>query len=656
MCGIAGYVDFREGSPSRQILLKMAQVLRRRGPDAQGILVDGACGMAHARLSIIDLAGSPQPMRVGHSAISLVYNGELYNYRELRQELQTRGQRFDTEGDTEVLLRWVEREWHEALRRFDGMFGFAAWHRQRQTLLLGRDPIGVKPLFFATPAPGVLVFGSEVKALLEHPLVDRRLDLDGLRQALRFRAVYGHGSLYAGVRQLDPGCWLEFDPRGQVHVGRYFDLVDEGWKLRGLMQQMDEPQLIEHGRSLLESAVRKRLIADVPVGAFLSGGLDSSVITAVICRSRTPDEPTHTFSVGFAGDQSSELPYARIVSDTLGTRHTEVCVDEDDYIRLLAELSVCRDAPVSEPADVAVARMSDVARQQVKVVLSGEGADEVFAGYPKYGFANPSRLLRLGLRAVGPARASRLAGLLRLDRRRSLIAFRSIAQPAELDRLVQWFSYLDRATLQSLLPGLDWSEENWQATVATQRSQLARCNGQGTHLRRMQALDCLTWLPCNMLERGDRMTMAYGLEMRVPFLDKALAPFGLALEDRMKIRGRTLKWIVRRWADALLPPQIRDRRKWGFRVPLRQWFRGRLRGMLQDYLLASRGLCGTYGDRAAVESLLSMHLCGQADLELELWTLLAAEVWYQDVFRRSATCTSAEPSAAANTSLAAQTI
>ncbi|HWP40985.1 MAG TPA: asparagine synthase C-terminal domain-containing protein, partial [Tepidisphaeraceae bacterium] len=221
----------------------------------------------------------------------------------------------------------------------------------------------------------------------------------------------------------------------------------------------------------------------------------------------------------------------------------------------------------------------------------------------------------------------------------------------------QWFSYLDRAMLQSLLPGLDWSEQNWQATVASQRTHLARCNGQGTHLRRMQALDCLTWLPCNMLERGDRMTMAYGLEMRVPFLDKALAPFGLALEDRMKIRGRTLKWIVRRWADGLLPPHIRDRRKWGFRVPLRQWFRGRMREMLQDYLLASRGLCGTYGDRAAVQSLLNMHLSQQADLELELWTLLAAEVWYQDVFCRSAADTCAQPQAAPSiTSLAGQAV
>ena len=226
MCGIAGYIDFSAGRPLEAILRAMTVALSRRGPDGSGILVEGPCGLAHTRLSIIDVAGSPQPMKVSRSNISLVYNGELYNYRELRDELRAEGMAFDTAGDTEVILRWVEHRWSDALAKFDGMFGFAAWDLRRKSMLLARDPMGVKPLFYATPAPGVLVFGSEIKALLEHPLISRDMDFDAMRQSLRFRAVYGNRTLYKEVRQLDPGCFLEFDRSG-LRVGRYFDLVEK---------------------------------------------------------------------------------------------------------------------------------------------------------------------------------------------------------------------------------------------------------------------------------------------------------------------------------------------------------------------------------------------------------------------------------------------
>lgn len=612
----------------------MSASLQRRGPDAGGTIIEGACGFAHRRLSIIDVAGSPQPMRVPGTDVSLVYNGELYNYLELKCELERSGERLVTKGDTEVLLRCVARFWDAALPKFNGMFGFGAWDRRREALLLARDPLGEKPLFYATPEPGVLVFGSEVKAVVQHPRVDRNVDVEGLRQVLRFRSVYGTRSLYAGVQQLEPGTFLEFTRCG-VRTGRYFDLVAESVRAGAGLIGLTAEELVELGERLLEKSVRERLIADVPVGAFLSGGVDSSIIVALMRRLRSTGKAVRSFSVGFEDDPFSELPHARAVAEAVGTDHVEVRVGQRDYIERLAELTACRDAPLSEPADVAIACMSRVARQTVKVVLSGEGADEVFGGYPKYRFAAAPAALRAPVRLLGPAKTAALAGSFGFNRRRSLVAARALSRPHELDRLVQWFSYFDRKDLATLLPGLGWSENDWSATMGSQRDALSRASAFRP-LARMQTVDCLTWLPGNMLERGDRMTMAEGLEARPPFLDKELAAFGLALPDRLKVRVRSGKWIVRRWAARCLPEKITSRKKWGFRVPLAQWFRGQMRDMLFGYLTASRGLCATYGDKSRVADLLGAHDNGSVDANLELWTLLVAEVWFQNRFQPAA--------------------
>lgn len=630
MCGIGGYTDFAK-RPEPAVLNAMARALARRGPDAQTTLQDGPNGFAHTRLSIIDVDGSPQPMAVSDSDVCLAYNGELYNYRDLREALQATGEPFATAGDTEVVLRWVGREWEKALPRFDGMFALAAWDRRRQRLLLARDPLGEKPLFYATPSPGVLVYGSEPKAVLEHPAVDRSIDPDALRQTLRFRAVYGDRCLHAGVSQLEPGGWLEFSKAG-LKIGRFFDAIASTREAGRRLAARTDKDLIQQGWDLFRESVRERLIADVPVGAFLSGGLDSSLIVAAMRMESAPDAEIRTFSVGFSEDPHSELAFAKMVADAVGTSHAAIEVGPASFTRRLSELSACRDAPVSQPADVAIAEMSRVARQSVKVVLSGEGADEVFGGYPKHRFAAAPRLLRAGLRAVGPQRAARLAGLVGADPDRALIASRALAHTREVDRIAQWFSYMDLRDLKRLLPGLGWTEADWNETVRRQQETLARMADRGP-LARMQMVDCLTWLPSNMLERGDRMTMAEGLEMRPPFMDKALVAFGLALPDRLKLRGDVGKWIVRQWAARALPSQIVQRRKWGFRVPLDAWFRGPLRPMLHDYLLSADGICGTYGARAEIARLLDSHATGASDASAALWTLLSAEVWYQDVFR-----------------------
>ena len=630
MCGVAGYVDFAAGTPDRKVLTAMTKALARRGPDASGVWIEGPCGLAHTRLSIIDVAGSPQPMAFPDSDVAIVYNGELYNYRELRAEQEASGERFHTQGDTEVVLRGVARAWTDALPQFDAMFAFGAWDRRGERLLLARDAVGEKPLFYATPSPGVLVFGSELKALLEHPLVDPELDENALRQAIRFRAVYSNECLRRGIKQLEPGAWLEFDRNG-VRTGRFYRLNAEVAQAREAIRGIDDNELIRRGRDLFMDSVRQRLVADVPVGAFLSGGLDSSLIVAAMRELRAPNEQIQTFSVGFAGDPHSELKYAETVADAFHTLHRPIVVGPDAYIRRLAELSACRDGPVSQPADVAIAEMSRVARESVKVALSGEGADEVFAGYPKHAYASPPWAIRKALSIMQPSLAAKLTGLLGMDRRRALVAFRAMAGSSEVDRLVQWFSYFDREGLRELFPGLGWTQVEMDRTVATQAAALAGVAGEGA-LFRMQAVDFSTWLPGNMLERGDRMTMAEGLEVRPPFLDKELAAFGLALPDRLKIRGGVGKWIVRQWAKEFLPPAITNRVKWGFRVPLAEWFRGPLRDMLHGYLSDSAGLASRYGDPAAITELLRAHDSGEIDASESLWTLLTAEVWYRDVF------------------------
>jgi len=630
VCGIAGYVDFAAGAPDREILTAMTKALARRGPDASGIWADGACGFAHARLSIIDVDGSPQPMAFADSDVGLVYNGEVYNYQELRAELQALGEPFHTQGDTEVLLRWVAREWSDALPRFDAMFAFGAWDKRRQRLLLGRDAVGEKPLFYATPAPGVLIFGSELKALLEHPMLDPELNEDALRQALRFRAIYTSEGLSRGVRQLEPGGFLEFTRDG-LTLGRHFSVTDEVRKAKREQAGVDDAALIQRGREIFIESVRQRLVADVPVGAFLSGGLDSSLIVAAMRAVRAPGAQIETFSVGFEGDPHSELNYAQTVADACHTLHRPITVGPEAYIRRLAELSTCRDGPVSQPADVAIAEMSHLAKETVKVALSGEGADEIFAGYPKHGYANPPWAMRKALAILQPSLAAKLAGMLGMDRRRALVAFRAMAGVTELDRLVQWFSYFDRDGLAEMFPGLGWSDADLARTVATQAAALKDVAAEPPLLR-MQIVDFGTWLPGNMLERGDRMTMAEGLEVRPPFLDKELVAFGLALPDRLKVRKGVGKWIVRQWAKDLLPPEITNRGKWGFRVPLAEWFRGPLRDLVHGYLTSADGLVARYGDRQVVERLLRAHDSGEVDAAESLWTLLTAEVWYSDVY------------------------
>ena len=632
MCGIGGFVDFGGAKPARAVLERMASTLKHRGPDSGGIWINGPCGLAHRRLSIIDLKGSTQPMVCSDRGIGISFNGEIYNFKDLRKTLRRKGYTFSTDGDTEALLLGVAQWWENVTLHLNGMFAFAAWDPDKRLLLLARDPVGIKPLFYTVPKPGLLVFGSEIKALLQHPEVEQSLDLDGLRQAYRFRTVYGDGTLYARIKQLPPGHTLGFGEHG-VEIKKYFSIADQMDLGTQMCAQDSTRDTIQRGLGILRTAVRKRLMADVPVGCFLSGGVDSSLIAALMVEARGRAQETRTYSVGFANDPHSELPIAQQVATVLDTNHTVVNLTESDYVSSLKRLTEFRDAPLSEPADPALAQMSTIASRDVKVVLSGEGADELFCGYPKYSLASAPKVLNAIARRLGPKKASSIARLLGLDRRKALTVIRALSPPDEIDRIVQWFSELDRTKLGELLPGIGWEDAEWTATTSSQRMACEGFEDHETALK-MQVVDCLTWLPGNLLERGDRMTMAAGLEARVPFLDKELVAFSFGLPRHYKLRRGTRKWIVRQWAETLLPAEVARRKKWSFQVPLDTWFRGRMKDSLYGYLTSPSSLGAEFGNMRNIRSLLDSHVSGSIDANRALWTLLTIEIWYQEVFRK----------------------
>jgi asparagine synthase (glutamine-hydrolysing) len=627
MCGIAGYVDFNDPKPLPDVLASMLDRLGHRGPDANGAAINGPCGLAHTRLSITDILGSggAQPMH-SPDGVSIVFAGAIYNHLDLRSSLEQSGERFASRSDTEVLLRSVARHWQRSLSSLDGMFAFAAWRQDQRRLLLARDPFGQKPLFYAVPRPGLLVFGSEIKAVQSHPLVDRQLDDQGLRSSLRFRGCYGERTLYSMVRQVSPGHFLEFSERG-LRDGRYFDLVGDVEAARAHIIGLSRSDVSEIGRDLFDASVRKCMSGDVPVGAFLSGGIDSSMVVASLGKSTAPDVPLHTFSVEFEHAGSDDATFARQVADKVGTVQHATTIGPECFERRWAELSWSRDSPLGEPAEVAFAELSRLARQQVKVVLTGDGGDELQAGYPKYRHASLAALIRPLARMFSPRFVNSAGGLLGFASRRAQIAFWALSRASETDSHLQWFS-LSQAQLQAVLPGLDWSDRTWLQDI-NDAIGLTQSNERESGITRMQILDCATWLPGNMLPQAERMSMAEGLELRSPFLDSRLASYLLAMPDDMKIRHGQQKWALRSWARDRLPLEIARRRKWGIKPPFGTWLRGPLRSMLNDYLSSNHGLCAQFADRAALSALIERHQRGWVDATNVLWTLLSAEVWYQ---------------------------
>lgn len=612
MCGIAG-IRRIDGEPvAHGALAAMAGRLAHRGPDDQGFWSDGPVGFAHRRLSIIDVAGSPQPMTVGPATIC--FNGEIFNYRELREQLAADGHVFRTAGDTEVLLAQYLARGPDGVEQTNGQFAYAIHDARSGDLWLFRDRLGVLPLYYYWDGR-VFLFASEIKALLAALPKAPEVDLRSLKEILAHRSVPAPHTLFQGVSKLPPGHRLRLGAHGDVDLTPW-------WSLPTSPAGSARPQqAVEQLAGALERAVESRLVADVPVGAYLSGGVDSSLVVALMKRLHG-DAPVETFSAGFSDPRYDELPWAREVSGLLGTRHHEVVVEPADFETLWPRLTWHRDAPISEPADVAVFRLAELARGTVKVLLSGEGADELFAGYPKY------RMARLAQLADWLPAALRRPGLRALERAlpasfwRPRIMLRAMGARDEADRFQTWFAPFTREERDALLPGADHGGhlEIWR-------------RAPGDLLQRMLYVDCHTWLVDNLLERGDRMAMAASVESRPPFLDHRLVELAFSLPSDVKLRGGRTKWIVKEVARRFLPDRIVDRRKIGFRVPLDAWFRGGLRDMSHDLLLSPDSFVAQALERTRVEQLLETHARARRNEENRIWTLLCLEIWHRAFFR-----------------------
>ena len=608
MCGIVGVRRF-DGRPVDPALLReMTGRLAHRGPDDEGSWVDGPVGFGHRRLSIIDPGASRQPMATCDGRLHLVFNGEIFNYRELRGDLDYP---FTTSGDTETILASFSRHGPESVTSLRGQFAFAVHDTSDGSVWLFRDRLGVLPLYYHVDGD-MLVFASEIKAMLP-ALAVTAVDESSVEAYLGHRAVAAPATLFRGVQKLRPGHWLHVRPDGTTTANRYWSLPGPGGA------SVEPAAAVEQVEAALRSAVELALVADVPVGALLSGGVDSSLIVALMAQARGGDT-VDTFSAGFGDPRFDELPFARQVSTALGTRHHEVIVEAEDFVDLWPTLTWHRDAPISEPADIAVFRLAELARERVKVILSGEGSDELFAGYPKY---RAERWVAMAHRVPLGARRP-LAGLVdkvlpgHLDRPRAVV--RALAASDDRERRRAWFAPFDEQGRAAVLKG-------GGRGIGGDPSE----DGGGDAIDEMLRSDVRVWLADNLLERGDRMSMAAGVELRPPFLDHQLVELAFSLPSDVKVRRGQGKWVVKEVARRHLGPEIVDRRKVGFRVPLDAWFRTSLRAEAQERLLDRDSLAAQLFDRHEVERLLHDHASGRRNEHMRIWTLLCLEVWH-DVF------------------------
>lgn len=615
MCGIVGVRLTRPGRAIDEVRLRAAaDVLAHRGPDDSQIWLDGAVGFGHTRLAVIDLAGSRQPIHAFDGSWSLVFNGEIFNYRSLRRDLDYP---FSMAGDTEVLLAGLALQGIGFVDRLRGQFAFAAFEHATGTLHLVRDRLGILPLFYRHDDGG-LIFASEVKAINRLATAPPEVDPDSLDAYLTGRSVAAPFTLFKGISKLPPAHRAELSAEGRLLVRRY-------WEPPAVHRAPHREQLsvVDDTAQTIRDAVSAALVADVPVGSLLSGGVDSSLIVAVMKELRG-DAPVDTFAAGFGDPRFDELEWARRVSQHVGTRHHEVVVSPDDFLTLWPRLTWYRDAPMSEPADMAVFRLAELARQHVTVVLSGEGGDELFGGYPKYRYAGRVALLN----HIPAALRAGTAGFVerRLPSRLSRVrtALRAVGAATELEQFATWFAPFTAGERRTLLDG--------NPAAARRRTVPDGVDS----VDRMLRYDLASWLPDNLLERGDRMCMAMSLELRPPLLDHLLVEHAFRLPSEFKVRHGVPKWLLKEVARRYLPAEVVDRRKVGFRVPLDNWFRGDLRDAVWDRLTGGGSFVATMFDRNAVRQLLERHGTGRFNEESRIWTLVSLEVWHETCIRSEA--------------------
>lgn len=623
MCGICGIVHTtRSGKtvdPAR--LDRMRDTLLHRGPDGAGSFVDGRIGLGHRRLSIVDLAHGQQPMASDDGSLVLVYNGEVYNHRLLRERLETAAHPYHTSCDTESVLRAFVRDGEDSPRELRGMFAFAVWNGRTGELVLVRDRFGVKPLYYLHASDGSLYFGSEIKALLAAGATTACLNLDVLPDYLANHAPSGEATMFGGIKRLLPGHSLRWR-EGEVRISQYWDLRFPEAKI----SDRDERTLIEEYGRRFRDAVEMRLMADVPLGMFLSGGIDSAAITATM--SSLVAEPVKTFSVAFAEREANELSYARLVANRFRTDHHEVVVDPAEFFGALPKLVWHEDEPIAHPSSVALNFVSRLAAKHVKVVLTGEGSDETLAGYGRYyKTVQNMRLGRMyGAMTTGGVRDVVRAGVGTLPARARRVLSRTfLALPNSFESLYfENFAVFPTWQQRQILSAAT-RERIGEIRPYAEIEALLDASGPSDLLDRLLYADTKTYLH-ELLMKQDQMSMAASIESRVPFLDHPLVEFAAALPHRLKLRGATTKYILREAMRDILPAEILSRRKMGFPVPIGAWLRGPYSGIVDDFVLGDRVRARGMFDMGALERLVAQHRAGENHSE-RLWSLINLEIW-----------------------------
>ena len=626
MCGVSGiaFSSRRACHVSEALLLRMRDVLRHRGPDDAGIFIEGPIGLAHRRLSIVDLATGHQPMANEDGSLRIVFNGEIYNHVEHRSELEARGHVFATHSDTEVIVHLYAEYGDRCVDYLRGMFAFAIWNRRTKEMFLARDRLGVKPLYYVHADDGSFFFASEIKALLAANAIRPALNVAALPDYLANHATSDDTTLFAGVRRLPAGHTLRWKD-GKIEIKRFWD-VSPGTREEGRSRSAAE--CIDGWRELFRTSVKLRLMSDVPLGMFLSGGIDSSAIAAVM--SQMVAEPIKTFSVAFNVPEANELEYARVVAKAFRTDHHEVLVEPSNFAAALPHLIWHEDEPIAHPSSVALYFVSQLAQRYVKVVLTGEGSDELLAGYYRY----RTTLLNLS--------AGRIYHRFSTDGIRRLI--RSVAAGLAPDsigrKLPRTFLWLSPDIDALYFDNFAVFPRHMQRDLFSQklRDQLEEIDPYaGMHryfdaypsaslLQRLLYADLKTYLH-ELLMKQDQMSMAASIESRVPFLDHKLVEFSSALPDRLKLRGWTTKYVLREAMKGLLPESILKRSKIGFPTPLRRWFRETFRPLLDEFVTGRRtGARGLFQPEF-LRQLVQEHAAGTADHTERLWTLVNFEMW-----------------------------
>jgi asparagine synthase (glutamine-hydrolysing) len=601
VCGIAGLIA-RDGTPDPSHVERMIAALVHRGPDDGSVDVYGRCVLGHRRLKVVDLESGYQPAENESGSVACVFNGELYNFRELRRELS--GHELRGTGDTAVVPHLYEEHGPGLVERLEGMFALALWDSGRERLLLARDRVGKKPLLWTTLPDGTLAFASELKGLLQLPGLARELDLDAIDAYLALQYVPASRTPLRGVAKLPPGHVLVWE-EGSCTVTRYWDFVAQS-------HEVEDAEWLDRVRATVTAAVRRRLVADVPLGALLSGGIDSSIVVGLMAQASP--EPVRTFTVGFADERYDERPYARAVAERWGTQHEEVFL-EPDAAEVLPRLAAAFDEPLGDEAALAQFLVCEAARRSVTVALTGDGGDESFAGYERYAAHAlarrvPSVAARLGAGALRLLPAARTEPRSTPFRAARLLDTAAVPAAERYERLMTVFP-----------PGL--RRELWTADRRVRERHLAATDESVTALQR---LDVETYLPGDLLLKADLASMAHSLELRSPLLDHHVLELGLSLPDHLKLDGRTGKIALRRaFAEELTP--VESRGKTGFGVPIGRWFRGELRELAHDLLLGRRARERGWFRPAAIERLLTEHTAGRADHAHRLWCLVMLELW-----------------------------